>query len=67
MTAARELARKNIIDRDIGDLLERLNALRKDVAYDLPGEELKQLDLEDLVSDAELFVQSVEDLLKRRS
>ena len=38
---ARRLYRDNVVSRDIGDELERLNELRKDVSYGVPGPDLE--------------------------
>ena len=48
------------ISRDIGDELEELNRLRKDVAYGEPGAELEAKDLEVLASDLEEFIDEVQ-------
>jgi hypothetical protein len=42
----------------------KLNELRKDVSYGDPGEELSEVDLEDLVSDLELFLDEVDELTR---
>ncbi|HEV7219707.1 MAG TPA: hypothetical protein VGN39_12595 [Terriglobales bacterium] len=39
--------------------LVKLNELRKDVSYGDPGEELSEVDLEDLVYELELFLNEV--------
>jgi hypothetical protein len=41
----------------------RLNELRKDVSYGDPGEDLSEVDLEDLVSHLELFLDEVGELV----
>jgi hypothetical protein len=40
-----------------------LNELRKDVSYGEPGGELSDVDLEDLVSELETFLDEVEELV----
>jgi hypothetical protein len=40
-----------------------LNELRKDVSYGDPGKELSEVDLEDLVSNLELFLDEVRELV----
>ena len=60
---ARQLYHNGQVRRDIGDELERLNELRKDVQYGDPGLELLQVDLEDLVIELETFVEEVAALL----
>ncbi len=57
---ARRLHAKGLISRDIGDELEELNSLRKDVAYDEPGPELGERDLEDLANELEEFIDEVD-------
>ena len=57
---ARELHSDGLISRDIGDELEELNRLRKDVAYEGPGPELGEMDLGDLVSRLEEFTDEIE-------
>lgn len=56
---ARDIYAEGLISRDVGDDLEALNALRKDVAYGEPGEDLQSCDLEDLCAELELFVEEV--------
>lgn len=60
---ARQLYTDGNISRDVGDHLEELNRLRKDVAYELPGLELEDLDLEDLASQLEEFIVEIESRL----
>ena len=57
---ARQLFADDLIPTDIGDELEELNSLRKDVAYDEPGSELQEKDLEDLASDLEDLINEVD-------
>ena len=57
---ARHLHADGLVSRDIGDELENLNALRKDIAYDLPDPELDELDIEDLAYVLELFIDEIE-------
>jgi hypothetical protein len=40
--------------------------LRKHVAYDEPGPELSELNLEDLLADLEAFIEEVEALIESR-
>jgi hypothetical protein len=61
---ARTLFDKKFLSTDIEDQLLRLNDLRKDVAYGEPGLELEQLDLEDLASDLERFLDEVETVVE---
>ncbi len=60
---AKKLFEQNKLKTDISDLLARLNELRKNVSYGEPGEELSELDLEDLVSDLERFLDEVGELV----
>ena len=63
VAVARQLYENGQVQRDIGDELERLNELRKDVQYGDPGLELLEVDLEDLATELETFVDEVEALL----
>ena len=56
---ARSLHADGLISRDIGDELEKLNVLRKGVAYDLPDPELDELDIEDLAYELEAFIDEI--------
>jgi uncharacterized protein (UPF0332 family) len=60
---AKKLFEQNKLKTDISDLLVRLNELRKDVSYGEPGDELSQINLEDLVSDLEGFIDEVGELV----
>jgi hypothetical protein len=60
---AKRLFEQNKLKTDISDLLVRLNELRKDVSYGDPGQELSDVDLEDLVSQLELFLDEVGELV----
>ena len=57
---ARNLYADQLISRDIGDELEELNRLRKDVAYGEPGEELEEKDLDTLASALEYFIDEIQ-------
>ena len=57
---ARWLHTEGLISRDIGDELEELNSLRKDVAYDEPRPELQERDLEDLAIELKEFIDEVD-------
>ncbi|HUE90283.1 MAG TPA: HEPN domain-containing protein [Vicinamibacterales bacterium] len=61
--AATELFKDNKLKTDVGGLLEYLNDTRKDVQYETAGAELLGLDLEELVSNLETFIDDVDDLL----
>ena len=54
---ASRLHAEGLISRDIGDELQELNRLRKDVAYDEPGPELQERDLEDLAYQLHDFIE----------
>ncbi len=60
---SKRLYEQNKLKTDISHLLVRLNELRKDVSYGDPGEELSQVDLEDLVSELEHFLDEVGELI----
>src|SRR5213594_3679735 len=60
---AKKLFEQNKLKTDVGDRLVELNELRKDVSYGDPGEQLMEVDLEDLVSDLELFLDEVAELI----
>ncbi len=57
--AAGELRLQGILSIDVGDKLQELNELRKDVAYGEPGPDLEEVDVEDLASELEAFVEEV--------
>ena len=57
---ARKLYADGRISRDIGDELEDLNELRKDVAYGEPGSDLQSRDLEDLACELEEFIEEID-------
>ena len=56
---ARQLHSDGLVSRDVGDTLEELNRLRMDVAYDEPGPELQETDLEALAGDLEAFIEEI--------
>ena len=60
---ARRLHLDGLISRDIGDELEDLNTLRKDVAYDEPGPDLEARDLEEIASELETLVDEIDSLI----
>lgn len=60
---AKELYEENRLKTDLSSLLMTLNDARKDVQYGEPGYQLRQIDLEDLVSDLEEFIDEVEAML----
>ena len=57
---ARRLHDDGLISRDIGDELEELNGLRKDVSYYEPGPDLQEKDLEDVASELEEFIDEID-------
>ena len=61
--ARKEVVRSNKLKTDVSDRLVELNELRKDVSYGDPGEQLMEVDLEDLVSDLESFLDEVAELI----
>ena len=60
---AKRLFEQNKLKTDVSDRLVTLNELRKDVSYGDPGEELSEVDLEDLVSELDLFLDEVGELV----
>ncbi|OLC46939.1 MAG: hypothetical protein AUH43_12830 [Acidobacteria bacterium 13_1_40CM_65_14] len=60
---AKRLFDENKVRTDVSSNLTWLNPVRKDISYGEPGEELANVDLEDLVSDLEAFINEVEELL----
>jgi len=60
---ASKLAADGTVRTDVGDTLDLLNRLRKDVSYGDPGPDLAGLDLEDTVSDLEQFADEVDKLI----
>jgi hypothetical protein len=62
---AKDLASNGVLSKDLSDEVLRLNDLRKDVSYGEPGAELRDADLEDLVTELELVINEVEDLVSR--
>ncbi len=60
---AARLFHDGILSVDVEDRLRQLNAARKDVAYGEPGPELEQMNLEDLASELEEFVDEVERII----
>ena len=61
---AKELHAIGTLRTDVSERLRQLNELRKDVAYEEPGPELSELNLEDLIADLERFIDEVEDLIE---
>ena len=62
---ARRLYADGLVSRDVGDTLVELNRLRMDVAYDEPGPELQETDLEALAGDLEGFLNEIASLVDR--
>ena len=60
---ARQFAEEGKLRTDVHDRLLDLNELRKNASYGEPGPELAKVDLEDLVSDLETFLEEVEGLI----
>ncbi len=61
---AEQLRKRGKLKTDVSHRLTELNELRKDVSYGEPGYELQQVDLEDLVSELERFLDEVEGVVK---
>jgi len=60
---ARKLFEQKVLKADVSERLVELNELRKDVSYGDPGEQLLGVNLEDLVSDLERFLDEVDELV----
>ena len=60
---ARRLYTDGLVSRDVGDTLEELNRLRMDVAYEEPGPELQETDLEALALELEAFLNEIASLV----
>jgi hypothetical protein len=60
---AQRLVREGRVKTDVGERLTDLNKLRKDVSYGDPGDELGEVDLEDVVAELDAFIDEVDDLL----
>ena len=56
---AANLVKRGKLKTDVSDRLVELNGLRKDVQYGVPGEELENADLEDILTDLEYFLEEV--------
>lgn len=61
---ATELASAGKVATDISSLLADLDKLRKDVSYDEPGPALQAVNLEDLISGLEMFLEEVERIIQ---
>ena len=56
---ARQLHREGFVSIDISDELRRLNSLRIHVAYEQPGPELLEVDLDILAQEIEEFIAEI--------
>lgn len=63
LPSQKKLFDQNKLKTDVSNRLVELNELRKDVSYGDPGEQLMEVDLEDLVRDLELFLNEVDELI----
>lgn len=61
---AQRLFAEKLVSVDVSERLRGLNELRKDVAYDEPGPELAEIDLEDLAIELEKFIDEVARLVE---
>ena len=61
---ARSLHAEGLISLDIGDDLELLNRLRKDVAYEQPGPELLEQNLDDLATDLAELIDEIQSIIE---
>ena len=62
---ARALYKDGILSRDLGETLEDLNEIRKNVQYGEPGLELLDLDLAELASELEAFYDEAVQIIKK--
>jgi hypothetical protein len=60
---AGDFFKEKILATDVSETILRMNNLRKDVSYGEPGSELATVDLEDIVSDPEKFIDEIETIL----
>jgi uncharacterized protein (UPF0332 family) len=60
---AAQLFSEKILRTDVSGTILQMNDLRKDVSYGEPGFELAEADLEDIVSDLEIFLNEVESIV----
>jgi hypothetical protein len=60
---AAQLARDGKLSKDISQLMQQLNSLRKDISYGEPGADLLDEDLEALVTDLELMIDEVNNII----
>ncbi len=60
---AKKLCGDGILRTDVSETLRELNELRKNVEYDEPGQALSELDLEELISNLEEFINEVEGVI----
>jgi hypothetical protein len=58
-----KLFEQNKLKTDVSTRLKELNEMRKDVSYNEPGDELAKIDLEEVVSELETFLNEVDDLI----
>jgi uncharacterized protein (UPF0332 family) len=62
---ARELFERKTLSKDLHDEMLRLNTLRKDVSYGEEGFELRDEDLESLVSELESVLEEVRSIITK--
>lgn len=63
VAVARELYQVGYVTVDVGNFLEELNDLRKNVSYGEPGADLESVDLEDLSSELENFIDQIDEMI----
>lgn len=61
---AGRLFREGVLRTNVEDRIRTLNEVRKDVSYDEPGPELRDVDLEDLAIELEEFIEEVQRIVK---
>lgn len=61
---AEKLFNDKILAKDVSGKILQMNNLRKDVSYGEPGQELEEVDLEEIVSELESFIDEVEAIVE---
>ena len=61
---AKRFYREGLISKDISDTLELLNNLRKDVAYEQPGPELLEQNLDVLATDLAELIDEIQSIIE---
>lgn len=67
VAVAEQLAEAGHLKTDVGQRVAELNELRKDVQYGEPGPGLRELELEDLATELENFVDEAAEFVDSQS